>query len=542
LAFVPAAISGDEGNAMNLPPLIQALLMPHRYGAGVTSVTLVSTHISWVLLAGEFAYKIKKPIKLSFLDFSTLQQRQFFCMEELRLNQRYSPDIYLAVIGIYHSSDDPQWQGTGSPIEYAIKMRRFEQDDRLDRVCLRGELLHEHLSDLARRVTVFHRNAAIAIQSTVFGSAALVLEQALQNFDDLLPMLSSENEQQRLLRLRKWTLAQHSKWAELMQTRQATGYVRECHGDLHLGNLFLRDASVRMFDCVEFNETLRWIDVASDIAFTYEDLMAQGRPDLACWFLNEALGCSGDYASAPLLRFYAVYRALVRAKVSLIQHAQDGQSREKALNALALAERLSSPPDVHLVITHGASGSGKTYMTDKLLKADTDACILRLRTDVERKRRFHLDPLKTSESGLNADLYSQQNIDQTYADLLKTAEILLRANWSVIVDGAFLHRSQRDCFCQLANTLKVSFIILAPLATQEQMMVHVKQRLARGDDASEATLAVLRHQQATLEPLTPEELGCSSTAQDSIRLSKRQISQSWCWPVDAGDSRRQQVT
>jgi predicted kinase len=150
--------------------------------------------------------------------------------------------------------------------------------------------------------------------------------------------------------------------------------------------------------------------------------------------------------------------------------------------------------------------------------------------------------LKTSESGLNADLYSQQNIDQTYADLLKTAEILLRANWSVIVDGAFLHRSQRDCFCQLANTLKVSFIILAPLATQEQMMVHVKQRLARGDDASEATLAVLRHQQATLEPLTPEELGCSSTAQDSIRLSKRQISQSWCWPVDAGDSRRQQVT
>jgi aminoglycoside phosphotransferase family enzyme/predicted kinase len=503
--FVPMALSGYGGNAMNLPPLIQALLMPERYGSGVTHVTLVSTHISWVLLAGEFAYKIKKPIKLSFLDFSTLQQRQFFCIEELRLNQRYSSDIYLAVAGIYNSYDDPQWQGIGPPIEYAIKMRRFKQDARLDRVCLRGEVLPEHLSDLARRVTVFHRDAAIAIKSTGFGSAAMVLEQALQNFDDLLPMLSQGDEQKSLLRLRTWTLDQHSKWADLMQTRQETGYVRECHGDLHLGNLFLRDASVRLFDCVEFNEALRWIDVASDIAFTYEDLMALGRPDLACWFLNEALSCSGDYASAPLLRFYAVYRALVRTKVALIQHKQDGQSREKALNALSLAKQLSSPPDVHLVITHGASGSGKTYATDKLLKVDTQACTLRLRTDVERKRRFNLDPLITSESGLNADLYSPQNTKLTYIDLLRTTETLLRANWSVIVDGAFLQRSQRECFRQLARALKVPYSILAPLATKEQMQARVQQRLARGDDASEASLAVLSHQLSTLEPLAPEE-------------------------------------
>jgi aminoglycoside phosphotransferase family enzyme/predicted kinase len=496
---------------MNLPPLIRALLMPHRYGDGVSHVTLVSTHISWVLLAGVFAYKIKKSIKLSFLDFSTLQQRQFFCKEELRLNQRYSPDIYLAVVGIYHSCDDPQWQGTDSPIEYAIKMRRFEQDDRLDRVCLRGELLPEHLSDLARRVTVFHHDAAIAIQATGFGSATLVLEQALQNFDDLLPMLSPEDQQQRLLRLRTWTLVQHSKLAPLMKMRQETGYVRECHGDLHLGNLFLRGASVRLFDCVEFNETLRWIDVASDIAFTYEDLMAQGRSDLACWFLNEALGCSGDYASAPLLRYYAVYRALVRAKVALIQYEQDGQSREKALDALALAEQLSSPPEVHVLITHGASGSGKTYATDVLLKADTQACTLRLRTDVERKRRFHLDPLKTSESGLNTDLYSAQNIKQTYVDLLRTTETLLRANWSVIVDGAFLQRSQREYFRQLARALEVPFSILAPLATKEQMVARVQQRLARGDDASEASLAVLSHQLVSLEPLAPEEPAWPST-------------------------------
>jgi aminoglycoside phosphotransferase family enzyme/predicted kinase len=467
-------------------------------------------------LAGEFAYKIKKPIKLSFLDFSTLQQRQFFCIEELRLNQRYSPDFYLAVVGIYNSCDDPLWQGTGSPIEYAIKMRRFEQDARLDHVCMRSELLPEHLSDLARRVTVFHHDAAIVIKATGFGSASLVLEQALQNFDDLLPMLSQEDEKQRLLRLRIWTLAQHSKWAPLMQTRQETGYVRECHGDLHLGNLFLRGASVRLFDCVEFNETLRWIDVASDIAFTYEDLMAQGRPDLACWFLNEALSCSGDYASAPLLRFYAVYRALVRAKVALIQNEQDGQSREKALNALALAEQLSSSPDVHLLITHGASGSGKTFATDKLLKTDTQACTLRLRTDVERKRMLHLDPLKTSESVLNADLYSPQNIEQTYADLLKTTETLLRANWSVIVDGAFLQRSQREYFRQLARALKVPYSILAPLVTKEQMVARVQQRLARGDDASEATLAVLDHQLVSLEPLAPEEPVWPSTESFTI--------------------------
>jgi predicted kinase len=230
--------------------------------------------------------------------------------------------------------------------------------------------------------------------------------------------------------------------------------------------------------------------------------------------LNEVLSCSGDYASAPLLRFYAVYRTLVRAKVALIQDGQDGQdgqSRTKALNALALAEQLSSPPDVHLLITHGASGSGKTFATDKLLKADLQACTLRLRTDVERKRMIHLDPLKASELGLNADLYSPKNIEQTYIDLLKTTETLLRANWSVIVDGAFLQRSQREYFRQLARALRVPYSILAPMATNEQMMARVQQRLARGDDESEATLAVLSHQLITLEPLTPDELAWPSS-------------------------------
>ncbi|MDD2883038.1 MAG: AAA family ATPase [Rhodoferax sp.] len=488
-----------------LPPLIKALLSPARYLPGVTHVDLVQTHISWVLLAGEFAYKVKKPVSLPFLDFSTLAHRRRYCQDELRLNQRFAPELYLAVVGIFNTHQDPQWQGEGRPIEYAVKMRRFDETGRLDRVCTRGELQPRHLSDLAQTLVAFHASAAIAPTASQFGSARSILEPAQDNFDDLLRFFTDVDIQARLAALRTWTEGQFDQLAPLMAARKRAGQVRECHGDLHLANMVLIKQRVQMFDCIEFNDDLRWIDVANEIAFTYVDLLAHQQPGLANWFVNEVLSQSGDFNAAKVLRFYAVYRALVRAKVAAIRAAQSQGDKHESLAYIALAEQLLLQPRLRLVITHGLSGCGKTVASNALLQNNSHAAMLRLRSDVERKRLFGLASTVHSGSGLDAGIYTADAHARTYAHLRAWAAGLLAAGWSVIVDAAFLRRADRDSFRTLAREAGAAFSILAPQASPEQLRERILARQALGADASEATLDVLAQQMKTLQPLTKDE-------------------------------------
>ena len=489
----------------HLPPLIAALLDPQRYPAAVQRVELVQTHISWVLLAGDLAYKIKKPVRLPFLDFSTLAQRQRCCEDELRLNRRFAPDIYLDVVGIFNTPEDPQWAGQGPPIEYAVKMRRFDEAGRLDRVCARGELQPAHLSDLADTLVAFHQQAAVAPLASRFGSASEVIAPARDNFSDLLKLLPQMDMQARLRALQDWTEAQFTELAPLMQARKREGRVRECHGDLHLANMVLIDQRVRLFDCLEFNEDLRWIDVASDIAFTYVDLLAHQQPSLANWLVDEVLSRSGDYEAALVLRFYAVYRALVRAKVAAIRSLQAPDDGHEVFTYVALAERLAAPVPKRLVITHGLSGCGNTVASTARLQSDPQASTLRLRSDVERKRLFGLAPTERSNAATDAGIYQSTASAQTYARLRTLAALLLRAGGTVIVDAAFLKRADRDSFHTLAQEAGAAFEILAPQAAPAQLRERILARHALGRDASEATLEVLALQLRTIEPLQPDE-------------------------------------
>ena len=490
---------------MPLPTLILALLSPARHAPGVTRVDLVQTHISWVLLAGDFAYKIKKPVVLPFLDFSTLPKRQRYCGDELRLNRRFAPNLYLEVVGIYNTPEDPQWEGTGAPIEYAVKMRRFDEAGRLDHMCARGDLRPKHLSDLADTLVSLHEAAAVAPPDSRFGSAASILGPAQDNFADVLRFFPEAEVKTRLAALRTWTEVQFAQLAPLMAARKQAGRVRECHGDLHLGNIVLIGQRVQMFDCLEFNDDLRWIDVASDIAFTYVDLLAHQQPGLANWFLNEVLSRSGDYEAARVLRFYAVYRAMVRAKVAAIRTSQTRDDGREVLAYIALAEQLLAQLPLQLVITHGLSGCGKTVASNALLQTDPHAATLRLRSDVERKRLFGLTGTARSGSALDGGIYTADAHARTYAHLGKLATELLNAGWSVIVDAAFLQRAERDHFCSLAQLAGAGFSILAPQATPEQLRERIESRRVVGTDASEATLDVLAKQMATLQPLAPDE-------------------------------------
>jgi aminoglycoside phosphotransferase family enzyme/predicted kinase len=502
---ITSQICHDAGMDDPLPPLIAALLEPARYLHKVELVELVQTHISWVLLAGEFAYKIKKPVCLSFLDFSSLAKRRRYCLEELRLNQRFASDIYLAVVEIFGEVQAPLWHGSGEPIEYAVKMRRFDEQGRLDRLCDRGELHSAHLSDLAASVAAFHDTASRATADSGYGRPDAVLRAPLDNFAIVFPLMADPTIEPRLRAMRAWTEDTHRQLTRLMLTRLADGWVRECHGDLHLANMVLIDGHVRLFDCLEFSESLRWIDISSEIAFTYVDLLAHAQPGLANWFLNEVLSCSGDYQGLQLLPFYAVYRAMVRAKVAALRAGQMHGDVTQVLSYIGLAEQLTQPHNAQLLITHGLSGCGKTYLTDMLLQSDHRQPTLRLRSDVERKRLHGLTANINSRSLPDDGIYNGLATQQTYDHLLTQAETLLRAGWSVIVDATFLRQVDRNAFARLAENCGVDFGILAPHATPAQLRERILSRASTGQDASEATLAVLARQIEMVEPLTELE-------------------------------------
>lgn len=482
------------------PPFIRALLAPAAYPHGADSVELIETHISWVLLAGDFAYKLKKPVDFGFLDFSTLDQRRFYCEEELRLNRRLAPDIYLEVLPLTGSPEAPRLGGDGEAFEFALKMRRFPQDIRLDHLLETGRLTADHIDRLAENLAAFHLALPPAPDAAPYGTPERVWHPMGENFEQIRPLLADADDIARLEALRLWSAVEWKNRRPALAGRKQDGFIRECHGDLHLGNIVLLDGEPVPFDCIEFNDNLRWIDIISDLAFAVMDLLDRGRPDFAHRLLNGWLEHSGDYGGLALLKLYQVYRAMVRAKVAALRGAQPGLGEgtaaamgEEYRGYIALAGRLSRPGTPALFITHGFSGSGKTTLTPPLVER---LGAIRLRSDVERKRLFGLKGLEKSGSGLEGGIYTADASALTYRRLAELAQQVVVAGYPVVVDATFLKRVQRDEFRALATKLGVPFAILDFRASEETLKVRVRQRAASGKDASEADLAVLEKQLA----------------------------------------------
>jgi uncharacterized protein len=471
--------------------LVAALRDPRRYPHPASRVEPLETHISHVLLAGDFAYKIKKPVSLGFLDFGDLDSRRHYCEVELRLNRRTAPVLYLEVIPIGGSEDEPVLNGEAPAIEYALKMRRFPQDALLSKLLERGELTNEHVDALAAKIAKFHSEIESAQDADSFGEARSIEQPARQNFEQLPALLGSGAEE--LEALRRYTERAHSQLAEIFRRRKREGFVRECHGDLHLDNIALFEGETTLFDCVEFNDELRWIDVMSEIAFVVMDLCAHERNDFAFLLLNAYLERTGDYGGLSVLPYYLVYRALVRAKVIALR-AKTHEESDRVRAYLSLARRLAEPGRPAIIISHGLSGSGKSTLAQRLLQ---DFKAIRVRSDVERQRLF---------AGAPGDkLYSARAIEDTYVELERLARVVTDAGYPVIVDATFLKRAQRERFQKLATALGIPFAILESHAPQSELGARVVKRAEFGRDPSDADLAVLEHQLATREALTPEE-------------------------------------
>ena len=533
-------------NTMDQARLVAALANPARFGPACTSVTVLETHISYVLLTGKHAYKLKKAVDLGFLDFTTLASRRFFCEQELRLNRRLAPELYLDVVAITGTIDEPVIDGKGPVLEYAVKMREFPQDALASRVLDRNELGVADIDMLAAKVAAFHATSQKAAADSTFGAPETILRAALANCKSLLAGAASPAERRTIEALHTWTEREHAARNAAFRGRREGGFVRECHGDLHLGNIAVIDGEVTIFDCIEFNEQMRWIDVMSEVAFTAMDLQDRGHAELAHRFVNAYLEITGDYAGLSVLRFYLVYRALVRAKIALLRAIQlpPGEARAPLYaerdGYLRLAEAYARSPEPAILITHGITGCGKTTLSQALLE---QIGAIRIRTDVERKRLHGLAPTARSDAATARMLYGADATRRTYDHVLHLAASVAAAGFVAIVDGTFLRRWQRDRFRRLAAELGIPFVLVAFSASEGVLRRRVAERARRGTDASDADVAVLEHQLGVRQSFGADEVGDIVTYDAAAPLADARSPHAWSAVIDRiGALRRVLVT
>lgn len=476
--------------------LITALQNPALYPHPVDTFQVIETHISWVILTGQYAYKLKKPVNFGFLDFTELAARKHFCEEELRLNSRLTEGLYLEVLPITGSAESPQLAGEGPVVEYALKMRQFPQSQLLSTLQANGELNSVHIDAMARQIAEFHLDAPRVPAERTEGTPALVMAPVTQNFEQVRPFLSEKADLQQLDALQAWANTEFDRLRGLFEQRKAGGFIRECHGDVHLGNATVIDGNVVIFDCIEFNEPFRFTDVWADTGFLAMDLEDRGLRSLARRFISLYLETTGDYEGLALLNFYKAYRAMVRAKIALFSMPANADGLQKATalrqyrNYANLAESYSAIPSRLLAITSGVSAVGKSHVAMRLVES---LGAIRLRSDVERKRL------------LSTDLYTDQASEATYGRLHALASSVLAAGFAVVIDATYLKRPQREAAEAVAQERGVPFLVLDCHAPQAFIERWLAQRQSAAVDPSDATLEVIAAQQANRDPLSTQE-------------------------------------
>jgi len=500
--------AGRSGDTRPDSDLVAGLLRPEAYPHPADQVELIETHISWVLLAGEFAYKVKKPVELGFLDFREFEQRRIFCEEELRLNRFWAPELYLDVVPIGLQDGKPRVGGNSPAVEYAVRMRRFDQVLRLDHQLEAEKLTNNDMLDLAAEIAARHQ-AADRVGPP--GRLLLATKRLMwDNFDDLIGEVSDN----RIVALHRWTKESLARHEATLKERCQNGSYRECHGDLHLGNIVRLASGIKAFDCIEFSEELRHIDVVADYGFLVMDLAARDWTDLAYVFLNRYLEVSGDYAGVALLRLFVVYRSLVRAKVAAIRRRErlPGESRDEDTRTIehycALAQTWAEPGRPLLVVMTGLSGSGKTWLSTRLMAAMP---ALRIRSDLERKRLFGLAETADSHSGIGTGIYGPDAGKAVYERMFALAAPMLEAGFDTILDATFTDAASREQSRHLAAKCGAGFVLVQATAPLGVLQERVQRRTMAGSDASEADLAVLQHQLDAAQPPSSSELASAVT-------------------------------
>lgn len=489
--------------------LIEKLKNPELYPHPVREFHLYETHSSMVLTTGDYVYKIKKAVDFGFLDYSTVEKRKFHCEREIAFNKKLAEDIYLEVVPIYGDSEHPSFEPQGEPFEYAVKMRQFPQHAILGQLLQDKKLTPTMIEQLAVTINQFHEQAEIANNNTEYGNPEHIHRFAMDNFNETLPLLSDEQEIVQLKTLANLTQLCYDGIRDKLRQRKEQGWVRRCHGDMHLNNIVMIADRPIIFDCIEFNEDFIWTDVMGDLGFIIMDLDEHNKPELARLLLNSYLEQTDDYSALTVLPYFCAYRAMVRAKVDQLRLTQPGLSaadkrtiHKHYQQCLTLVKHYLEPRQPMLIIMNGLSGSGKSTVAQQIA---TRIGAVQIRSDVERKRLAGLSANADSQSGLYQDLYQPSVTDSVYQHLADLTQRIIAAGFSVVVDATFLRQELREIFIRLSSKLDVPLTIVQCKAPENVLRERVAQRKQDIDDASEARLEVLEYQLKHHDLLTQKE-------------------------------------
>jgi len=492
----------------------QADFYPHAvHSFTIQPVTTLQTHASHVFLTGPFAYKLKKPVDFGFLDFSTLAKRKFFCSEELRLNRRLAPELYLEVLPISEDENgDFILGGTENIVDYCLKMLQFPQGNLFSELVQHGDFNPDWLDTLAADLARFHALAGPSSSAKRYGKQEVLAQHINASLQEAAKHAGDTLNGTQFRELTKRTQIQFEKNKPLFKERITTGHIRDCHGDLHLGNITRWHGKPLIFDCIEFNEAFRIIDTLNDAAFLIMDCQARGHPELAFRFLSRYLESSGDYSGMPLLSLFLSYRAGVRGKVACLLADDSGIKNDQRRKQLAeathyftLAGHYLKKRTARLFIVGGLSGSGKSHLALKGCGAE-QAVILR--SDAIRK--------SIASSVTGESLYSKTMTERTYQRMFEIATSLLQADWPVILDATFLRHDFRQQARGIATAAGVDYRILWLDIGVESLSKNITRRASKGIDISDAGLAVLDKQLASYR----------RPVEDNIHFLK----QADCWP------------
>jgi len=487
--------------------LVEALSDPAFYDHPVDEVRFLQTHISSVFLTGDFVYKLKKPVNFGFLDFSTVELREQYCRAEVELNRRLAPSVYLKAAPITLDGDHLAIDGSGEVVDWVVVMHELDEAMLGTQVLERGDLTDAHMDGLVDVLVPFYRDAATGEGVDRYGEIEAVKFNTDENFSQTKAYVGKLVSTERFKHIRRWTNAFYDDNADLFARRIAEGRIRESHGDLHLGNVFLEDPPI-IFDCIEFNERFRCGDVAVDLAFMAMDLDFNDRPDLGKRFIDRYVEASGDAELVEMLDFYKCYRAYVRGKIACFTSSDPALDdpakrvqRNLARHFFGLAYRYAGGAErPSLVVLYGLMGSGKTNVA-RYLREHRGWHLLS--TDAVRKQISGIGENTRIYVPYNEGLYSQEMNRRTYDEICTRAENLLHAGFDVVVDGAFKRQSEREPVIEAARRVGARLVFLETVCDVDEQRRRLEMR-QQHDTRSDGRVELMELQREDFEPENPD--------------------------------------
>ncbi len=500
--------------AMEPTTLLDHLKNPSLYGSDVDNVNVLQTHISFVALTGEYAYKIKKPVNFGFLDFSTLEKRKQFCKEELRLNKRLCPDIYLDVIPLTQNNDHLELNGKGPVVEYAVKMKEFPQDKIMTTLLKKGAINEKTIENLCSILVDFYRRNTSTEEIKRYGTRDAVKKNIDENFEQTASVVGKTISKETYAYLKQANEQFFQKNKDVFSQRIAAGTIQDCHGDLHSGNIVVDD-DICIFDCIEFNKRFRYCDVASDIGFLAMDLDYQNHPYLSSNLIQMYVEKSGDTGIFNVLNFYKSYRAHVRGKVigfklndPTIDDAEKQDTVTTANKYYALSKYYASlflldltNEKTLLFMVSGLTGTGKSTLS---LKIAIDYHAQRLNTDVIRKELAGIDKYQRHHDPMNTGLYAPEKVSTTYETVMEKASTLLKQGYNVVLDATFQKKKYRALAQKVAARHNARFVALHCVSPDHVVKQWLEERLKR-KTATDGRWEVYIAQKESYEALGADE-------------------------------------